>query len=402
MPQTLTNFDSVLKQSYEGKIRDILNSSIFLLKMLSKDDGSFVGRQVVFPVNVARNEGVGARADNGTLPTATNEVYQESRITVKYNYGRIQVTGPTIKASQNDSGAFAKAVGSEIKAMVRNLKSDINRQLYGDGTGVLCLTNGAGANTTGLVVDTPGSRFLKSGMLVDVYTATTGGTQEVNSISISTDPTTTTAATLASAQTWSNNSYVFREDNRNQEMLGVRIIVDDGTLGATLQNINRNTYPRWRGNLLGNAGTNRTLTLDLMQRGIDNANEQGEGETDLIVGHHSIRREYLRLLQPDVRYAPTELRGGFKVLSYAGGGDDTVIYFDKDADYNRFYFLDTSSLKIYRQSDFYWMDEDGAILSRVSNTDAFEATLKYYAELGTDAPNKNSRLDDITVSGLIF
>ena len=402
MGQTLTEFDAVLKDQYEGKIRDILNSSIFLLKMLSKDDESFTGRKVVFPVNVARNEGVGARGDNGTLPTAQNEVYVESNISVKYNYGRIEVTGPTIKASQGDAGAFAKAVGSEVKAMVRNLKSDINRQLYGDGTGVLALTNGAGGNTTSLIVDTPGARFLRRGVVIDVYTATTGGSQEISAISISSDPTTTTSATLASAQTWSNNSYIFRTGNRGMEMSGIRGIVDDGTLGASLQAINRNTYPRWRGNVLGNSGVNRTLTLDLMQRAIDNANETGEGEIDLIVGHHSIRREYLRLLQPDVRYAPTELRGGFKVLTYAGGGDDTVIYFDKDADYNRFQFLDTSSLKIYRQSDFYWMDEDGAILSRVSGKDAFEATLKYYAELGTDAPNKNSRLDDITVSGLLF
>jgi hypothetical protein len=402
MAQNLTNFDAVLKEWYEGSVRDILNSEIFLLKTLSKEDGMWAGNNVIFPVNVRRNEGVGARSDGGTLPSAQNEVYQESQIGCKYNYGRIQVTGPTIKASQNDRGAFARAVGSEIKLMVRNLKNDINRQMFGDGTGALAMTNGAGSATTALVVDTPGSRFLRGGMVVDVYTATSGGAQEVDSIAISTDPVSRTAATFASAQTWGDDSYVFREDSRGLEMMGIRAIVDDGTLGASFQNINRTTYPRWRGNILGNSGTNRALTLDLMQRSIDTASELGNGEIDLIVAHYSARREYIRLLSPDVRYAPLELRGGFKTLVYAGGADEIPFHFDKDADYNRIYFLDTSSLKVYRQSDFYWADEDGAILSRVSNQDAFEAFLKFYANLGCDAPNKNSRLDDITVSGLVL
>lgn len=357
---------------------------------------------MVYPINVQRSQAVGARADNGTLPSAQNEIYQESRITVKYNYGRIQITGPTIAAARNDKGAFTEMSGEIMKAMMINLKKDINRQLYGDGTGVLCQTNGAGGNTTALVVDSPSSRFLNAGMVVDIYTATTGGTQEVNSISISTEPTTRTAATLASAQTWSDNSYVFREDSRGQEMSGIRLVVDDGTLGATFQNVNRNTYPKWRGNILGNSGTNRNLSLDLMQRAIDNASELGGGEIDLIVGHVSAKREYLNLLQPSVRYAPKDLRGGFEALSYAGGAGDVTIHYDAEADYNRFYFLDSSTMKIYRQTDFEWMQKDGAILSRVSNQDAYEATLLYYAELGCDSPNKNSRLDDITVSGLLL
>src|SRR3990167_1906946 len=106
MPQTLSNADSILKEFYEGDLRESLNSEIFLLKTLSKNDTAFSGRRVVYPINVQRSQAVGARADNGTLPTAQNEVYQESRITAKYNYGRIQITGPTIAASRNDRGAF--------------------------------------------------------------------------------------------------------------------------------------------------------------------------------------------------------------------------------------------------------------------------------------------------------
>lgn len=39
--------------------------------------------------------------------------------------------------------------------------------------------------------------------------------------------------------------------------------------------------------------------------------------------------------------------------------------------------------------------EDGAILSRVSGSDAYEAVLFLYATLGSNACNKNAVLDDL-------
>ena len=49
--------------------------------------------------------------------------------------------------------------------------------------------------------------------------------------------------------------------------------------------------------------------------------------------------------------------------------------------------------------DFHWMDQDGAILSRVSNTDAYEGTLCLYEELATDARNAHTWLTDVKIQG---
>ena len=40
-------------------------------------------------------------------------------------------------------------------------------------------------------------------------------------------------------------------------------------------------------------------------------------------------------------------------------------------------------------SDWEWMQEDGAVLFRVSGQDAYEATLFKYADLMTSARNRN-------------
>ena len=52
-------------------------------------------------------------------------------------------------------------------------------------------------------------------------------------------------------------------------------------------------------------------------------------------------------------------------------------------------------MAIFEQSDFDWMSKDGSILSRVSNSDSYEAVLFLYAQLGVYARNQNGRLADI-------
>jgi len=48
-------------------------------------------------------------------------------------------------------------------------------------------------------------------------------------------------------------------------------------------------------------------------------------------------------------------------------------------------------------SDWSFMDRDGSVLSRVANTDAYEATLYKYHELGTDKRNAHGKLTGLTV-----
>ncbi len=58
--------------------------------------------------------------------------------------------------------------------------------------------------------------------------------------------------------------------------------------------------------------------------------------------------------------------------------------------------LNTTRLIEFYSSDWEWMDQDGAVLSRVPNVDAYEATLFKYAEFATDARNAHFKLVDLT------
>jgi hypothetical protein len=85
------------------------------------------------------------------------------------------------------------------------------------------------------------------------------------------------------------------------------------------------------------------------------------------------------------------LDGGWKALEYNG----IPLTVDNDAIDGEMYFLTLKDMQIYRMADYNWMQKDGAILSRISSKDAYEATLFRYAELGTSRRNTHGVLCDL-------
>lgn len=394
---TRTTYDAMLKDFYEGPVRDVLNSKTFLLSRLKRDSRSWSGRQIVKPVNVLRNQGIGARSEGGTLPGAQEQGFATMKVTSKYQYGRFKVSGPVMASSRGDK-AFAPALGNSMKSLTRDLMNDLNRQIFNDASGVLCQVNGAVSNSTKVTVDAPGARYLARSMKIDTYSARTGGSIGLNSVTISA-VNSSVKFTLTAAATATNNHFVIREDAYANELMGLLGIVDTGLYARTLFNIDRNTQLDWKANVLHNSGTNRSLTLALMQTGVDAAEIAGNGEIDFLAAHTSVRREYINLLAPDVRFVPTELRGGMRKLTFAGGAQGDIPFeFDKDCTYNRIYFLSLENFTWDVLSDFHFDDETGAILKQVADTDEFEGWLKGYVELECDKPNAQSVLTDISAT----
>lgn len=387
---TLSLLDAILKDAYEGEVRENLYNETPCFQRFKSRRGNYRGRQVTFPVRLGRNQAVGARGDRGALPGAGHQTPVQAKVSCKYNYGSIELTGPVIKSSEGDSAAFVSAMTFEMDGMRQDLRRDLNRQICGDGRAVLAQCNGAGAPATTMVLDNPGTRFLDAGMIIDVYTAVSGGSQELNSITITTVDS-STQITIPSS-TWSNDSYVFREDSRGNEMLGLRRAVDDGTLGATYHNISSTSYPRWKGQLVGNSGTNRSLTTDLMDQVIEKCKG---GSIDLILCHPSVLREYAALALPDKRHVNTmKLDAGKKEVTFNGISMDT----DYDLAWYEMLFLTTSTFRFEILADIEWCNDDGSILHKVTGYDAYEANMRFFGEFVCDHRAANGLLDDISAT----
>lgn len=393
MGATLTTFDAILKNQYLGPIREQLNNTNALYSRLEKNEDSVVGKNFTIPLHYGRNEGVGARAEGGALPTAGNQSYKECIVPMRYQYGRIQISGPTIKAARSNEGAFLRAVDSEMRGLEKDMRASMNRQAFGDGTGALAVC--ASNSTVTITVDSTAK--LRVGMPIDILVTATGVTTNgvVATSVVSITSSTVFVAADAPAGAVDSTYSVYVAGSRGNEMMGLSGIVSDS---ATLQNLTVSAYPWWKSTIQGNGGTNRAITDTILQTAIDAIDSNSGGTCTAMYMPKGVRRAYVALCKAEHQLVNSlDLKGGFKGIAYVGGDNGEIaIISDKDAPANKIFCVDENELAIYRLADFDWMQEDGAILSRVSGKDAYEAVLYVYQELGTSMRNAHVLIDDIT------
>ena len=86
-----------------------------------------------------------------------------------------------------------------------------------------------------------------------------------------------------------------------------------------------------------------------------------------------------------------DLKGGFKGLVF----NDLTILPDFDHPYDEMNFIDSTALSIEELTPVSFMDGDGSILSRSATQPAYEATLRYYANLAVNKPRACASLRDV-------
>lgn len=385
---TLSTLDAILKTQYLPAVNEQFNNLTVILSRLEKDYDSVVGKNFTMALHTGRNESVAARAEGGSLPTAGNQAYSNAVVPMKYLYGRLKITGQTIKAAKTNEGAFLRAVDSEMKGLMNDFKASVNRQIWGDGTGLLATCGTTTASTT-VVVDS--TRRLRAGMRIDIIKKADGttGTGAVN-VTVSSITSATQFVVSGSAITTDSTYGIYIQGSKGLELMGMQ-----GIFSATsvLEGVDPASNPWWKANILGNSGTNRAISEVLMQTALDTTEQNSMGSATALYTSYGVRRAYQSVLSALKQYTnPLQLKGGYTALDYNG----KPLIADKDAPLNSIYFTDETALKFYRMSDIEWMEEDGAILSRVSGEDAYEAVLFLYHELGCNMRNAQTLLTDIT------
>lgn len=446
----LANYEQVLKTFYLPAIQEQLNHDTILADLIDVNERDVSGKNATILCHYGRSKGTGARGDGGPLPEADHQKFKTAVVPMRYNYGRVTFSGPTIAATRDERGAYARVMDTEIMGIVRDLQKEVNRQLWGCGYGIVArwgsgastsiempklYMNNAGGSGDGFG-STFGGKYLKeNGSAVQVtvassasvFTSLTVEATDLNATAVDEDSS-TVVDTVTGTDTGTQGAGVFyvrpgalrsatsmsAAGSWRLEMMGLRGIVDNKDLdeialfdsGANkgfvvndpLQGLAVANYPWWKAQVMthsaGRYQGQRALTLDLMQTMFDKI-ETAAGKDfgpDLILTTKAIRRAYLKLLQADRRLVNTmQLDGGWTALEYNG----IPLMVDDDAIDGEIYFLTTRDLQIYRMSDYDWMQKDGAILSRISGYDAYEAVLYRYAELGTTRRNTQGVLADI-------
>lgn len=427
--------NQLLKEYYEPGIQDLLNNKTILRRRL-KPSAQYIqgGKYVVIDLNTARSTGYAYLGEGGKLPDPKSQTYKQTQYTMRNSYARIKFTGPGASGTRSDRGSFARMMDSEIQGMARDVQCNDNRIMFGDGTGRLAQVSAVSGTTYtlrypgGIVSTGLGTQYIEIGMTIAAM-ANASETTVLNEVGAETgyrNPSGTVIGSNITAVDYAAgtitvaiahaaiaaNDYIYlcsnvdsatgQESARGNEPNGLAAIVDDadptfqsGTTGFWPQGLGAipsSSNPTWRAGVIDNGGVAVPFAADMFQKAMDLADMNGDGLVSAWYTTHGIRRQYLNTLVSSKRFNDTmEMDGGFKVLTYA----DRPIFVDKDCTRGRIYGLDEAAIWPAMETDYQWMDQDGNILHRLDNYDAFQATLYCYWQLVTQARNRHVVIQDI-------
>ena len=406
MAATIASITPYLKEVYQGRLREQLFNEILTLKRITRSNAGVTnetgGKYVTFPIHTRRNAGIGSRNEMEALPTPGQQGQAAARIGLKYAYGGIQLTGQAISLSDTDPKSFAKALDNEIDGLKNDVKKDMNRQIYGDGTGAIGVVSAVVTSTTIPVTD---ARLFQIGEIVDLITLPTTVAQAARTVQSISLTAGANSVTLSGANITTVVGQILTRNGSgpsaagNREITGFAAIV---SATGTLYNVDPAVEPEWTSEVSSNAGTGRALSEGLMGQMADRIYTRG-GSTTVIFQSLGVRRSYANLLmQTRSTVNSQEFKGGFSGLAFTTDRGDIPVIADVDAPLGTQYFINEDTLTYYRDEDWHWLDRDGSMWKQVRDTngdyDAYYARLVEYHELGCDRRNSNGKILDLIES----
>lgn len=399
--QSITTGLAELKNYYQGPIKDQFNEELPIYRACEKVKQGWSGYQVVRPLRVRRNQGIGATSDGGVLPAIGIQTTQQATISAKFNYLRFGVTGPMIKASAQDVGSFVRSAAYELEMGYKDLKSDVSRQLSWDGTNTLAKVNTAAVASSSLSVKSrvnpePALKFLDVGIVIDIYTS--AGVLKASGIqvtAVSGTPTATTATlTLSAPVTCAADDLVIRSGSYGNEIQGMLYSMDGGT--TSINGIDRSVYPSYQGNYYDGGGS-VAMSLNVLQQYYNEGLRRGGSKYNAIWSDFDYLRYYQKLLTADKRYVNT-----MKADGTFGNKDEFYMEFmgvpwvpDKDCPPTAL-GVQADCWKAYVLSEMEFADETGSMYIAQASADTLEVRIRFFANLFNEQPSAQFR-----VTGLI-
>ena len=380
----MADLDALFKIKYEKLSENVYNSANVLLGRVKKSY-KFTGSKLQITVPSSFAGGVGS----GLLPTANKANYVAAEITAKKVYARVDIDRETIKASQSSEGAFVQATKEVVKKAVESYMRNMSRILFGDGSGKL---GGISGTPVGAVVTISDATFNEANLeerdLVDITEVDAAGAEtvlqaglEILSVNISAK-TVTLSAAVSSVTSGSTLGSLVMQNSLENDPMGLKGALLPESAGNSLYGIDR--ARRWSGSEIDmdtRAGSDEISTDLLNEMMLDIKKKSGKSP-NLIICSYAQFKKILHIIDDKVQFN-VETRAGLKgkngaALSFSGiqfmSIDGPVgVFPERFVEDDRIYFLNDSHIHIHHRPDFGWFDDDGTVLLRKADLDAYEA-----------------------------
>ena len=384
---TLASADSALKSFYLDAVAQQLNTEVNpLLAKIKQSTADVWGKEVRRLAQYGVNGGVGAGTEEGSLPAAGGNNYDQFVTTLKNLYGTIEISDKAVRASENSAGAFVDLLNAEMEGLLRSSAFNFGRMLFGDGSGILCTVSAV----TGNVVTVDSVKNVIEGMTVDVLDADGDQVSGVTARRITAVDRTGKTVTLSGGALTGvvAGCTLCVQGSHNLELTGLgAIFKDDGSLYG----LSRAERPWMVPYIKESVGT---ISENAIQTAIDYLEETAGSRVDMIVCSWGVKRALQAVLSESrMQTDMAELAGGYRTITYNG----IPVVADRFCPAGTMYLLNTRDFCLHQLCDWKWLEgDDGKVLRQVPGKPLYTATLVKYADLICTRPCGQAMLTGIT------
>lgn len=406
-PTTLTELNDLAKDFFSDVYVKLQNTETPLKNQFARLEGAtFTGRKWIFGVKTSVGGGASNAGANKSLPPADEGKYDQGEANLVRTYVRMALDGLAIEVTKKQAGSYRPAIAEVMSDRAEAMDLEVNRQLYSNGDGKLCLIDGAGAASAtqsvrrdyGVVNGGPGAKHFYEGDKVALYTTAGSliGRRVVSSVDQSASPNTVTLdATITS--TAETNFFTKSTDDDDNFTTGEA----KGLLASVASSGTFHAIPatgRWKASADSNSGTLRDISDSLVMKMIATIREKSRKVPNLVVTTPGIQLKYSEIFLPIRRIdgQESQLKGGYKPVAFIQhGGGSIPLLVDSDCPASRMFFISTESFRLADLVGSDWADLDGATFDRVTDKDAIEGYMRKYWQLMTIQRNANGVIEDI-------
>ena len=383
---TMNSADNALKSLYLGVVSEQLNTSVNpLLAKIKQTTQDVWGKEI----RRLAQYGINGGTEDGTLPAAAGNNYDQFVLTLKNLYGTIEISDKAVRASENNVGAFVNLLNAEMEGLLKASSFNFGRMLFGDGNGTLGKVSEV-KDDGSVVLD--GVKNVVEGMVIDFLSSAGAAIDGASGRRITSvdraSKTITVGGTKLTSTTVPANSIITVQNSYGKEITGLKAIFSST---GKLYGLDRATH-KW---LIPHMKTGvGTISETVIQEAIDTLEEDAGSRVNFIVCSSGVKRAFMNHLATYKRNTDVmNLAGGFKAISYNG----IPIVSDRFCPEGTMYLLNTDDFTLHQLCDWQWLEgDDGKILKQIPGTPTYTATLVKYADLICAKPCGQGMLTGIT------
>lgn len=402
---TVSNIQTVLKNLWpQNRVENEVYPDHPFLSRITKDE-NFVGTDLKLVVRIGDGQGRGVTLSSAQSRASAPQ-YRRFSLTRSKNYQVFRIEGEAIEAAKNDVGSLVRTLDDEIKGSINNITKDLAVNMFRGRSGNI--------GAIGAVAGGPPATITLSNV-ADVTSFEVGMILVASSTSVGANRNTPATATITKVNrstgvltfddgtfggtNWAPNDFLsVSGDNAN----GVALNFGNKALGladwlpvtdpAALENFLDVDRSIDRTRL---AGIPLDISSYLPEEGalyaVMECDRNGARPRDFVVNH----TDYQSVLNSLGTKAVTKYEGtgqvGFQTIQINGPKGPVSMYLDQDCPAGVGYCLDMRTWKLYSLGAAPKMLElDGLPMLRLTDDDAYEGRMGYYANLGCSAPGFNA------------